>query len=150
MESSHSTWHSGVRKPADEGPDQSEDDVLTASLGYGLLWCVHTYIDAHGFVEETDDRSVLLDDASRSPPPAVPHARDYASGKIKPAQDYTLAEIALLIALASLLHDWFPHEDQTWTGFARFCPWRNGIAFRHARSTFVRSAEKWPSLYSVR
>lgn len=107
----------GVRKPADEGPDQSEDDVLTASLGYGLLWCVHTYIDAHGFVEETDDWSVLLDDGIAFAAALLClTARDYASGKIKPAQDYTLAEIALLIALASLLHDWFPHEDQNVDG----------------------------------
>lgn len=104
----------GVRKPDDEGPDQSEDDVLTASLGYGLLWCVHTYIDAHGFVEEPDDWSELLDDGIAFAAALLRlTARDYASGKIKPAQDYTLAEIALLIALASLLHDWFPREDQT-------------------------------------
>lgn len=104
----------GVRKPDDEGPDQSEDDVLTASLGYGLLWCVHTYIDAHGFVEEPDDWSELLDDGIAFAAALLRlTARDYASGKIKPAQDYTLAEIALLIALASLLHDWFPREDRT-------------------------------------
>lgn len=104
----------GVRKPDDEGPGQSEDDVLTASLGYGLLWCVHTYIDAHGFVEEPDDWSELLDDGIAFAAALLRlTARDYASGKIKPAQDYTLAEIALLIALASLLHDWFPREDQT-------------------------------------
>lgn len=103
----------GVRKPGDEGPDQSEDDVLTASLGYGLLWCVHAYIDAHGFVEEPDDWSVLLDDGIAFAAALLClTACDYVSGKIKPAQDYTLAEIALLIALASLLHDWFPREDQ--------------------------------------
>lgn len=103
----------GARKPVVEELDRSEDDALTASLGYGLLWCVHTYIGTHGDVEAPDDWSELFDDGIGFAAALLRLAtRDCVSGKTAGAHDYTLAEIALLISLVSLLHDWFPREDQ--------------------------------------
>lgn len=91
-----------------------EGERLAASAAYGLLHKVHNYLVAHGGEVTLDTRNSLGDSSVEFAAALLSrYCETKANGEPVIEDDYSLAEIVLLNALLSLLHDWFPESDCT-------------------------------------
>ena len=96
-------------------PRFSEQERLSASAAWGLLNKTHNYLMAHGGDAGIDPHASLGTSDVEFCAALLEQSSSIEVGfdGLHAANDYALAEIVLLNALLSLLHDWFPAEDRT-------------------------------------
>ncbi|MDO4443091.1 MAG: AAA family ATPase [Slackia sp.] len=94
---------------------RSEQERLSANAAYGLLSRTHNYLMAHGETPSFDTSLSLGRNNIEYAAALLAHSSTIEVDRdtLNCANDYELAEIVLLNALLSLLHDWFPPEDGT-------------------------------------
>lgn len=92
-----------------------EDDRLSAGVAYGLLREVRERVAADGGLATIDPHVTLGEDCSQYAAALLCQGNGVVMREEGPCirNDFSLAEIALLYALLSMLRDWFPTSDQT-------------------------------------